>query len=175
MIFSSPPPQFGQCCQLGLRGQQHAQRDRQRQHPLPHRHMWDDVVDQAPRGLRHPARTARGTEPSPFAAEGQQLVVAALAAAQPREAVSLVAAFEEGVELGGDICVNADKATSYGLELLMEYWIADTPFTPYVSGTWMRRQTTVDDFATYKTDVPPLLRPGRPALRGHARQRGDLG
>ena len=37
--------------QLGLRGQQHAQRDRQRQHPLPHRHMRDDVVDQVRRGL----------------------------------------------------------------------------------------------------------------------------
>ena len=32
--------------QLGLRGQQHAQRDRQRQHPLPHRHVGDDVVHQ---------------------------------------------------------------------------------------------------------------------------------
>jgi hypothetical protein len=44
--------------QLGLCGQQHAQRDRQRQHPLPHRHMGDDVVDQVHRGLRHPPRTA---------------------------------------------------------------------------------------------------------------------
>lgn len=57
---------------------------------------------------------------------------------------------------GGDIYVNADKAKSYGVELLMEYWIADTPFTPYLSGTWMQRQITVDDFATYKTDVPRL-------------------
>jgi hypothetical protein len=39
--------------QLGLRGQQHAQRDRQRQHPLPHRHVRDDVVHQVRHGLRH--------------------------------------------------------------------------------------------------------------------------
>jgi hypothetical protein len=32
--------------QLGLRGQQHAQRDRQRQDPLAHRHVRDDVVHQ---------------------------------------------------------------------------------------------------------------------------------
>jgi hypothetical protein len=39
--------------QLGLRGQQHAQRDRQGQHPLPHRNVRDDMVDQVRRGLRH--------------------------------------------------------------------------------------------------------------------------
>jgi hypothetical protein len=85
--------------QLGLHGQQHAQRDRQRQHPLPHRYVRDDMVHQVRGGLRHPPRTARGTEPAAFAAEGQQLVVAALAAAQPQEAVGQDAALEEGVEL----------------------------------------------------------------------------
>jgi dTDP-4-dehydrorhamnose reductase len=44
--------------QFGLRSQQHAQRDRQRQHPLPNRHVGDDVIHQVRRGLRHPARTA---------------------------------------------------------------------------------------------------------------------
>ena len=85
--------------QLGLRGQQQAQRDRQRQHPLPHRHVRDDVVDQVRRGLRHAPRAARRAEPAALAAEGQQLVVAALAAAQPQEAVGQDAALEEGVEL----------------------------------------------------------------------------
>jgi hypothetical protein len=46
------------CDQLGLCGQQHAQRDRQRQYPLAHRHVWDDVVDQVRSRLRHPPRTA---------------------------------------------------------------------------------------------------------------------
>lgn len=57
---------------------------------------------------------------------------------------------------GGDIYINADKATSYGLELLAEYWIADTPYTPYLNTTLMRRKVTVEDFSTYKTDVPAI-------------------
>jgi hypothetical protein len=44
--------------QLGLRGQQHSQRDRQGQHPLAHRHSWNDVVDQMRRGLGHAPRAA---------------------------------------------------------------------------------------------------------------------
>jgi hypothetical protein len=44
--------------QLGLCGQQQAQRDRQRQHPLPHRHMRYDGVDEVRRGLRHAPRAA---------------------------------------------------------------------------------------------------------------------
>jgi hypothetical protein len=86
--------------QLRLRGQQHAQQDRQRQYPLPHGHMRDDVIHQVRCRLRHPARTARGSEPAPLAAERQQLVVATLAAAQPQKALRQDAAFEEGVELG---------------------------------------------------------------------------
>jgi hypothetical protein len=39
--------------QLGLRSRQRAQRDRQRQHPLPHRHVGDDVLHQ----VRVAART----------------------------------------------------------------------------------------------------------------------
>lgn len=57
---------------------------------------------------------------------------------------------------GGDIYTNADKATSYGLELVTEYWIEDTPYTPYLNTTLMRRKITVDDFSTYKTDVPAI-------------------
>lgn len=64
---------------------------------------------------------------------------------------------------GGDIYVNADQAKSHGLELLMEYLVPKTNFTPYFSGTWMRRQITVDDFSTYQTDVPRLS--GRLGLR----------
>jgi hypothetical protein len=69
-------------------------------HPLPHGHMRDDVIHQVRCRLRHPARTARGSEPAPLAAERQQLVVATLAAAQPQKALRQDAAFEEGVELG---------------------------------------------------------------------------
>ncbi|MEO6410934.1 MAG: hypothetical protein ABIO45_19575, partial [Burkholderiaceae bacterium] len=38
--------------QLGLCGQQQAQRDGQRQNPLARQHMGDDVVDQVRRRLR---------------------------------------------------------------------------------------------------------------------------
>ncbi len=85
--------------EFGLRGQQQAQRDRQRQDPLAHRHVRDDVIDQVRRGLRHPARATRRAEPAALAAEGQQFVVTALAASQPQEAVRQDAALEEGVEL----------------------------------------------------------------------------
>ena len=61
--------------------------------------MGDDVVHKVRRGLRHAPRAARRAEPAALAAEGQQLVVPALAAAQPQEAVRQDAAFEEGVEL----------------------------------------------------------------------------
>lgn len=72
---------------------------RRRQHPLTHRHVRDDVVDQVRRGLRHPPHTARQAEPTPLAAKRRLLVVAALTAAQPQEAVCQDAALEEGVEL----------------------------------------------------------------------------
>lgn len=85
--------------QFGLRGQQQTQRYRQRQHPLSHRNTWDDVVHPVRRGPRHAPRAARGAEPATLAAEGQQLVVAALAAAQPQEAVRPDAALEEGIQL----------------------------------------------------------------------------
>jgi hypothetical protein len=88
--------------QLGLCGQQHAQLNGQRQHPLPHRRVRDDGGHQVRRRLRHPACSARRAEAAPLATEGQQLVVAAFAAAQPQEAVGQDAAFEEGVECFGD-------------------------------------------------------------------------
>lgn len=57
---------------------------------------------------------------------------------------------------GGDRYINADKAKSFGVELIMEYWIADTAYTPYINTTWMRRQLTVNEFSTYSTDLPSL-------------------
>jgi hypothetical protein len=49
--------------------------------------------------LRHAPRTARRAKPAPLAAQCDQLVVAAVAAAQSQEAVGQDAALEEGVEL----------------------------------------------------------------------------
>ena len=101
--------------QLGLRSQQQAQRDRQRQHPLAHRHMGNDVVDQVGCGLGHAARAARRAEPAPLAAKGYKLVVAAVAAAQAQEAVGQDAAFEEGVELVLDELRQVGSGGSFGL------------------------------------------------------------
>jgi len=47
---------------LGLRGQQQAQRNRQRQYPLAHRHTRDDMVDQALRS--EPCAWPRKTDKS---------------------------------------------------------------------------------------------------------------
>jgi hypothetical protein len=61
--------------------------------------MGDDAVHQVRGGLRHASRAARRTETAPFAAESDQLVVAAVTTTQAQEAVGQDAAFEEGVEL----------------------------------------------------------------------------
>ena len=89
--------------QLGLRGRQQAQRDRQphdpNEHPLANRHVGDDVVHQVRRRLRHATSAARGAKAAPLAGEGDKLVAGAVTAAQPQEAVGQDAALEEGVEL----------------------------------------------------------------------------
>ena len=85
--------------QLGLCGQQQAQRDGQRQHPLAHGHARNDVIDQVGSRLRHAPGAARRAKASALAAEGNQLVVAAVAAAQAQEAVGEDPALQESVEL----------------------------------------------------------------------------
>jgi len=104
--------------QLGLCGQQQAQRDGQRQNPLAHRHVGNDVVDQVRRRLRHAPGPARGAKAAPLAREGDQLVVAAVAAAQSQEAVGQDAALQEGVELILDEL--RQVGASLGLSLLDE-------------------------------------------------------
>ena len=64
--------------QLGLRGQQHAKRDRPLQHPLPHRHVRVDMAHQARCRLRHPPGPALGVKGAPLATEGNSLAVAAV-------------------------------------------------------------------------------------------------
>jgi len=80
--------------QLGLRGQQQAQRDGQpnlaNPYPLAQRHTRDDVVEQMGRRLGHAPGPARRAKPTVLAAERYKLVVAAVvavAAAQAQEAV----------------------------------------------------------------------------------------
>ncbi len=75
----------------------------------------DDVVHQVGGGLRHAPGPARGSKATALAAEGQQLVVAAILAAQAQEAVGQDAAFEEGVELVFDELRQPGTGALFGL------------------------------------------------------------
>jgi len=61
--------------------------------------MGDDVVHRVRHRLRHASGAARRAEAAPLAAEGNELVVAAVATAHPQEAVGQDAALEKGIEL----------------------------------------------------------------------------
>ncbi|HRP79351.1 MAG TPA: TonB-dependent receptor, partial [Aquamicrobium sp.] len=56
--------------------------------------------------------------------------------------------------------INANRATTFGLELAAEYTIPGTAFTPYVSGAWMRREIEMQEAAfswsTYNSNTPAL-------------------
>ena len=57
------------------------------------------MVYQVRRRLRHAPGAARRAKAAPLATEGDELVVPAVAAAQPQEAVGQDAAFEKRIEL----------------------------------------------------------------------------
>ena len=53
---------------------------------------------------------------------------------------------------------NMAEANTFGIELSTSYQIGKTGFTPYINGTWMRRQYTNEDgFKTYKTSTPEFI------------------
>lgn len=51
--------------------------------------------------------------------------------------------------------VNADSATTYGLEFLAEYELA-SGFSPYVGGSWIRRELEYASYSTFNSDTPAL-------------------
>ncbi len=61
-----------------------------------------------------------------------------------------------GAAAGSYLYVNADSATAYGLELAAEYNLPGTAFTPYVTGSWMRRELQFVDYSTYDSNTPAL-------------------
>jgi len=68
--------------ELGMSGEQQAQRDRKRDHSLAHRHPGDDVIDQVRSRFHHaPGATAR-TDATLFATEGDELLMGAVRTAQ---------------------------------------------------------------------------------------------
>ena len=85
--------------QLGLRGQQHAQRDRQRQHPLAHRLLGKDLVDQQCRALGHPPGSAARAEAAAFTAERDQVLSMTGAAANSKKTVLEASTLEVALEL----------------------------------------------------------------------------
>lgn len=52
------------------------------------------------------------------------------------------------------ININADSAKSFGLEFQLEYSLEPLMLTPYMSGSWMRREITQGSFSTYHSDTP---------------------
>ena len=68
--------------QLRMCSEQQAKRDRKREHPLPHRHPGDDVIDQVGGGLRHAPGAAGGTKSTPLAGKGNELFMGTVGATQ---------------------------------------------------------------------------------------------
>ncbi|MDQ2705268.1 MAG: TonB-dependent receptor, partial [Pseudomonadota bacterium] len=64
---------------------------------------------------------------------------------------------------GDFIHVNADGATTYGVELAADYLLPNTSFTAYVAGAWMRRKLEFSTWSTYDSDTPSLA--GRMGMR----------
>ncbi len=61
-----------------------------------------------------------------------------------------------GAPVDNFIYINADKATTYGVELAAEYNITGTAFSPYVTATWMRRELEFATWSTYNSNTPAL-------------------
>lgn len=59
--------------------------------------------------------------------------------------------------------VNANRATTYGLELAAEYTLPSLSLTPYVSAAWTKRELEFDTYSTYNSNTPALS--GRLGLR----------
>ena len=67
--------------QLGVHGEEDAKPDRKRQHPLPDRHVRDDLIDQVRGALNHAPGAARGAKSATLAGKRDQLLMGALTAA----------------------------------------------------------------------------------------------
>ncbi|MEQ4618886.1 MAG: TonB-dependent receptor [Corticimicrobacter sp.] len=62
---------------------------------------------------------------------------------------------------------NMDKADTRGLELAAEYQLPGTSFTPYLSGTWIKRELHEPSLNTYNSGTPTLS--GRLGVRYEGR------
>jgi len=64
---------------------------------------------------------------------------------------------------GGRQFTNVEKAETAGVEIDLSYTVADWGLSPYISGTFIQRKFTNDDFSTSDTGEPDLW--GRAGLR----------
>ncbi|MCK2167203.1 TonB-dependent receptor plug domain-containing protein [Thalassospira xiamenensis] len=84
-----------------------------------------------------------------------------IASAQCSDVVSV------GCSTGESTYVNIDESKAYGAELALEYTIPNTEWTPYVSGSYLRRSYKYRNTDTYETGSPDLS--GRFGLRHEKR------
>jgi len=77
-----------------IAGEQKAQRKRNAQYPLTHRRRRQHLIDQQRSTLYHPAGAATGTEPTAFAAEGNQPFCMTVGTAHPQEPMFQSAALQ---------------------------------------------------------------------------------
>ena len=80
-------------------GQVVAQAIGQRQGPLPHRYLWQHLVDQRGGALGHPSPPTARTAAASIAGAGHEALEEAVGAPKPREAMGLDSAPEELAEL----------------------------------------------------------------------------
>lgn len=69
----------------------------------------------------------------------------------------------DGDLIPNTVYINADAATTWGVELVAQYTIPGTSVTPYVTGAYTKRRLDFAQFSTYNTNVPRLS--GRFGLR----------
>ena len=88
---------------LRVAGEQEAQRKRDAQHPLAHRLLGKDLIDQQRGALRHAPRAAARAEAAPLAAEHDQVLGMATVATHPQETMLETTTLEVVLELPLDI------------------------------------------------------------------------
>jgi hypothetical protein len=98
------------------------------EHPLPDGKVWDHLVGQVGRHLRHAARVTGGADPPTLAGEGQEPVVPAISAAHPRESVGEDAAAQVAAEVALHPCgdppahgVGALRLGEEGLKVVLDH------------------------------------------------------
>ena len=100
---------------------------RECQHPLAHRDFWNYAIDETGGGIGHSPSSTRGAEPSAFARECDQAVVAAAIAVDADETSGEYAAIKVGAQLSlhesRDRCTLLTRMGEEGLELLPDHFV----------------------------------------------------